>query len=471
MYLNRLLRLHFLGSTRPAWINGGLRAVKDQGGDCALLAQKEFGNLSMRHKRKLIALLLFTASLSHAQDGAPSERQMIQQLVLQVQALQERVKLLESQQQGGVASDAPPVAQAASTTDSQAAETATAPPDSLLEELHELRGIQWRGFGEVDYKVLNQKIPELGTYGFVPGSAGNFYTGDLDLFLTARISDKTSVLSDIVFEEQDAQSYAVDLQRLLLKYDYNNYLRMSFGRYQTGIGYYNTAFHSGSWLQTTADRPLIMEFADNGGILPTQAVGVSVTGAIPSGKWNLNYIAEYGSSDTKVPDLNMRGIEDENNGNDVNVGLFVRPDFARGLQIGGSIYHDQISDFSRGPKVRLGQTIVNGHVVYIQHGIEFLNEGFLIRHVYDQSPTVYNMPAFYSQISKQFGRVRPFFRYQYINANQGSIFNDVSLRYGPSVGARYDFNDFIALKAQLDQTLRKNEPDLDGAHLQLAFTF
>jgi len=246
---------------------------------------------------------------------------------------------------------------------------------------------------------------------------------------------------------------------------------MSFGRYQTGIGYYNTAFHHGSWLQTTADRPLIMEFADNGGVLPTQAVGFSFTGTIPSGGVGLNYIAEYGSSDTVRPELNGNVVEDENNGNHVNVGLFARPDSIPGLQIGGSIYHDQISDFTRGPSVRLGQTIVNGHIVYVRHGIEFLNEGFLIRHVYGQGSTVFNMPAFYSQISKQFGRVRPFFRYQYINANPSSLFGDVDLRYGPSFGARYDFNDFIAFKAQLDQTMRKGQADLDGLHFQLAFTF
>jgi hypothetical protein len=246
---------------------------------------------------------------------------------------------------------------------------------------------------------------------------------------------------------------------------------MSFGRYQTGIGYYNTAFHHGSWLQTAADRPLIMEFADDGGLLPTQAVGFSFTGTIPSGGLGLNYIAEYGSSDMMRPDLNGTMVEDENNGNHVNVAIFARPDSIPGLQIGGSIYHDQISDFARGPSVRLNQTIVNGHVVYVRHGIEFLNEGFLIRHAYEQSSTVFNMPAFYSQISKQFGRVRPFFRYQYINANPGSLFGDVSLRYGPSFGARYDFNDFIAFKAQLDQSLRKGQPDLDALHFQLAFTF
>src|SRR5258706_5535704 len=114
---------------------------------------------------------------------------------------------------------------------------------------------------------------------------------------------------------------------------------MSFGRYHTGIGYYNRAFHSGTWLQTTADRPLVMEFAHDGGVLPTQAVGLSFTGSIPSGRLGLNYIAEYGSSDTHLQNLAEAGIDDEDNGNHVNVGLFARPESIPGLQIGGGPYY------------------------------------------------------------------------------------------------------------------------------------
>src|SRR3984893_6048437 len=421
----------------------------------------------MRYKRTAI-ILVFIASLSHPQDAAPSERELIQQLVQQVTVLQEKVKVLESQQQRA---DAPSTAdatlQAASTTP-QAADN-NAQPASLSQELHEFRGIQWRGFGEVDYKVLNQRMSELGTYGFVPGSHGNFYTGDFDLLLTSRINDKASVLSEIVFGEEDAQKFGVDLERVLLKYDYNDHLKLSFGRYHTGIGYYN--FNSGSWGQTTADRPLIMEYANDGGLLPTQAVGLSITGKIPSGRLDLNHIAEYGSSDTIRPDLTGSTVDDENNSNHINVGLFARPESIPGLQIGGSIYHDKISDTVDGSSLRVSQTIVNAHVVYVRHGVEFLNEGFLIRHAYEGSSTVYNTSAFYSEISKQFHRIRPFFRYQYINANQQGLFDDVALRHGPAFGARYDFNDFIAFKAQLDHTLRKGLPDLNGLHTQLAFTF
>src|SRR5205085_10799985 len=97
----------------------------------------------------------------------------------------------------------------------------------LPQELHELRGIQWRGFGEANYKVLNQRTPELGSYGFVPGSHGNFFTGDFDLLLTSRINDKASVLAEVVIGEADAQRFEMDLGRVLFKYDYNDHLKMN----------------------------------------------------------------------------------------------------------------------------------------------------------------------------------------------------------------------------------------------------
>jgi hypothetical protein len=464
----------------------------------------------------LLLALAFVPGSSRAQTASPtdqeisnqktsdreiSEQETIAQLSEQIKQLQrqdrdllDRIKILELKQlpaspvaEVGPATQPtpaqPPLAQAAEET------TPLPTPASAPHDWHEVHGIQWRGFGEVDYQVLNQRTPEFASGGFVPGSAGNFYTDEFGLFLTARLTDKASVLSEIIFQEGDAQSYSVDLRRMLLKYDYNDHLKMSFGRYQTNIGYYNWAFRSAAWLQTAADRPLVMQYASDGGLLPTQAIGISVTGAIPSGKLGLNYVAEYGSADTVRPDLNGDNqVTDENNGNHVNVGFFLRPDAYPGLQIGASYYHDQISnnilEAVSGdpvppvpgflpPSTRYGQTIVNAYAVYVAHGIEFLNEGFLIRQVMIGGSLHFDNPAFYSQFSKQLGRVRPFFRYQYVNANSNpnSIFDDVGLRYGPSFGARYDLNSFIAFTAQLDHTARGGEPDLNGLQLQFAFTF
>lgn len=427
--------------------------------------------------------LLLTSGVLFAQNPAPSDQETVALLVQQVKALQqetaelrEKVKVLEA---GRTDAAAPPVDSNASPA-KPLQESAQVPQEASSDDtrgldarLHDVRGIQWRGFGEADYKVLDQRRPELGTYGFVPGSSGNFFTGDFELFLTSQLTDRTSVLGELVFEEGDAQSYKLDLRRVLLKYERNDHMKISLGRYQTGIGYYNWAFRSAAWLQTTADRPLVMEYASNGGLLPTQAVGVSVTGLIPSGKLGLNYLGEYGSSDTIRPDLNGSGqLNDENNSNHVLVGLFARPDAFPGLQVGASAYHDKISDSVAGPGVRYGETIVNAYAVYAAHKIEFLNEAFLIRFHLIGASSIFNTPAFYTQFSRQLGPIRPFIRYQYLNASSNNtVYDDVGLRYGPSFGARYDLNDYVAFKAQLDRIARRALPDLNGLHLQLAFTF
>src|SRR5580692_15417 len=439
----------------------------------------------LRVSSTTLAVLLLGASLC-AQDSAPGDQKNLELLVQQVKALQQetsdlREKVRNLEEERAVVPSVIPTPAAAPVTETPATQpspaTAEVAPQQSSPELtramHDVHGIEWRGFGELDYEVLNQRQPELATYGFVPGSAGNFYTGDLDLFLHSRLTEKTSVLADITFEEADAQTYKLDLRQALLKYEMNDHMKISFGRYQTAIGYYNSAFRSAAWLQTTADRPLIMEYASNGGLLPTQAVGLVLTGSIPSGKLGLSYVAEYGSSDTVRPDLNGSGIlNDENDGNHVLVGWFARPDWAPGLQLGGSFFHDKISDSEVSLSDRFGQTILNSYIVYVGRGFESLNEVFLIRETQLSTGTVFNMPAFYSQISRRWGRIRPFVRYQYINASeQNTLFNDIGLRAGPSFGARYDFNDWIAFKVQLDHTQRDDLPDLNGLHLQVAFTF
>jgi hypothetical protein len=424
-----------------------------------------------------VLVLLMARTSAWAQSASPNDQETISLLVRQVKELQnetlelrEKVNALQAERvsapvDAGVVSGAAVQLQAVSPAGAESR------PESNA-ALHEAHGIQWSGFGEVDYKVLNQRQPELGTYGFIPGSAGNFYTGDFDLFVHSRLTEKASLAADIVFEEIDAQSYKLDMRQALLKYDVNDHLKLSVGRYQTGIGYYNSAYRSAAWLQTTADRPLVMEYASNGGLLPTQAVGVSLTGAIPSGKLGLNYIAQYGSSDTIRPDIDGSGLlNDDNDGNHVLLGAFARPDWVPGLQLGASFFHDKISDTHKGQNERYGQTILDAHVVYLRHGLEFLNEGLLIRHSELHGPDLFNMPAFYTQLSKRVGHFRPFVRYQYVNTNSQSVFEDVLLRHGPSFGARYDLNDYIAFKAQLDHTLRKGQPDLNGLQLQFAFSF
>jgi len=112
-------------------------------------------------------------------------------------------------------------------------------------------------------------------------------------------------------------------------------------------------------------------------------------------------------------------------------------------------------------------------VVYTTPKLEFINEAFLIQHAVDGFRT-FNTSAFYSLISDNVsGKWRPFFMYQYANANSTRvIFDDVALRHGPSVGVRYDFNSYVGFKTQYEHTFRRTPlSGINTVSTQLAFRF
>jgi hypothetical protein len=135
------------------------------------------------------AIAICLAGTAQAQTAVSNDndKATIRLLVQQVHELQAKVTALEATQPSAntatVQPDAAPVA-------NEVLQNEPTELNRTLDQIHEVRGMQWRGFGEVNYQALNQRVPEFSGYGFVPGSAGNFYTGDLDLLITSRITDK-----------------------------------------------------------------------------------------------------------------------------------------------------------------------------------------------------------------------------------------------------------------------------------------
>lgn len=350
------------------------------------------------------------------------------------------------------------------------------------------QGIKIQGFGQASYKATDARPPETPFFGFRHGANNSFGVGDLDLFVTSQLTEKSMVLSEIDFRETSDQIFDVNVERLLLKHNVSDYLHLSFGRFHTSTSYYNSVFHHGDWLQTAADRPLAVEFSSNGGLLPTQAVGVSATGKVPSGALGLNYLFEYGTSDTIRPNILSPDEPsiDEGNGNGILGGLFVRPSWMPGLDIGGSFYHDRLSPTQVGAggeagggeaggegAVHIGQSIVSAHAVYVTPRFEFINEAFLIQHKVQETGDKFNTPAFYSLISQKLGRKwRPYVRYQYAHASDESpIFPDIGLRQTQSAGIRFDYSDYVAFKAQYDRTTRRELSTINDVIIQFAFRF
>jgi hypothetical protein len=392
----------------------------------------------------------------------------------QIAALEARVRELEARQpaQPSPAS----AATATETAKTDAAETkvgANANPASIAAHATHDAGAQ---HGEHDPDAAG--APRLQIQGFADvnlrassdkGRHTSFALGQLDLFITSRLSEKFDVLSELIIEANERNEFSFEIHRLLLQYTPNDNLRLGLGRYHTAIGYFNTAYHHGTWFQTTADRPFIFTFEGKGGILPLHNVGLQATGRVPGAPWGLRYVAEVGNGRaSRTPfDAAVQTAVDENNRKAFNLGLFARPKSLRGLQTGFSVYRDRLTPLNK-PSVE--QTIGAGYVVFQNARYESLNEFVLMRMA--SGGRVYNTPAFYMQFARQFGNVRPFFRYQYVNVpSDNPLYSDVGRRNGPALGIRYDISNFAAFKAQYEHTARRRRTALDELILQFSFTF
>ena len=416
-------------------------------------------SITMKRMLSSIALGLCLAVTVPAQaQQAPnpptSQDEVNRQLLQRLQELEDEVKQLKAQ------------AAAAPTP----APEPDPPPAVEAPAVHEVSPrLHLTVFGDVGAQLYNH-------------TPDTFLFGSLDLFMTARLSDRVSALGSVLFIAQNNNVIQPDVERLLLQIRQSDYFTVAVGRYHTWVGYYNSAFNYGEYLETTADRPFIYAFDDQGGVLPMQEVGVTMTGKIPSGTMGLNYVVEAGNGRGWGPGVEIaQNNQDAHNSKSINGGLFIRPDSLSGLQLGFSVRYDSLT--IPGPAIH--ETIATVHGVFVNSNYEILNEGVLVRHVEPSGP-VFTTSAFYTQFSRRFRAYRPYFRYQYFNAHDNDpvyVFaspNDYAPAYvstfvgrlnGPSAGIRYDFTEHSALKLQYDRISERRLPTVNGLTSQIAFTF
>jgi hypothetical protein len=416
-------------------------------------------------------------SLAVAQDGSSSandDHQVIQQLLQKVHQLETRLQEVEGREHTTPPPATTSVVPMTTPVLTEAREEGPRMLHASEQPLH------IRGYADVGFFAT----PGADN---TPGSHSTFALGQFNLFMTSRISPRAGVLAELVVEPDPSNGVGVDLERLLFNYSVSDSLNFSLGRYHSSIGYYNTAFHHSAWMQTTVDRPFLFDFEDDGGILPIHNVGLSVTGALPSRRLGLHYVVEVGNGRTSRSRLDeaVQNRIDENNRKSVNIGFFVQPERWQGLQAGVSYYVDRLTPdpgtlfqnpaspfpLSVAAEPRIDERILAAHLVYQTGHFEFLNEVLMIGHDLNGYRN-FHTPGFYSQISRRWGQARPYFRYQYVNANPYEpVFGDVGLRQGPTAGLRFDISESSAFKAEYDRIMLRGYNATNAMATQVSFAF
>ena len=408
-------------------------------------------------------------SASSEATGANAEREVVEQLLAQVQALQARVAELEMKESLNAANAVvtAPVGAAASGTAAGPASSPNSAPSPFPPDINEVaQRIHLNAYADMGYAADDQ------------GKGTNSFTlGSLDLFLTSRLTDKASVMGEFILLAQPDNKVEPDLERLMFQYKLNDYFTFGIGRYHTDIGYYNATFHHIQWFATPVDRPLVFHFDNDGGFMPLQEIGLSMNGNIPSGKLGLHWVAEVGNGrDHNPADEPAQNSVDTNHGKAFNINLSSHPAWFPGLITGFSFYHDDIT-MTEFPKV--GQSIMDAYVVYQKSHLEWLNEFVDIRDAVNHGRT-FHAPAGYIQISYGFGKYRPYLRYGWENSNSLDFILNSDLEGSPPAvsrqndvtgGLRIDINDFAALKVQYDRFTQRSLSAYDEFQTQVSFSF
>ena len=298
-----------------------------------------------------------------------------------------------------------------------------------------------------------------------------FALGQFDLYITSQITDRISFVGEVVFEAEDG--FIVDVERVLARYQFNNFFSIVLGRHHTEIGYWNTAYHHGSVLQPTIHRPLPFLFEDEGGAFPIHTTGILFTGD-NLGSLNFSYNVMIGNGLGSTP------TTDNDKNKSLSASVFIEP--VEGLTIGASGYVDKASKGALTLQVDsvevpipldkdMTQQIVTGTLVYFGSPIEIITEYSIVTNKLSggdgQSTT-----AIYVYGGYNIGKFTPYFRFDMMDYSDNEPYFIKNNTDQLIIGFRYDFNFLSSFRVEYQrQTFPDKDIKINRLTTQLAFGF
>jgi len=303
-----------------------------------------------------------------------------------------------------------------------------------------------RGFANVDFSARGGDSAPDDTTGRTAFALGQF-----DLYMVSKLADNITFLGETVFELDEQQEFAVDVERLQIGYHWSDALRLNVGRGHTALGYWNEAFHHGKLLQPTVERPEALKFEDDGGILPVHFVGLEASGRASLGAWDLSYVGYVANGRGPTPEV-VQGAFDANGSKAVGGKLSLARQGRRTFTLGPMVYHDVIppNPGQPGREGEIAQTILGAHLVYQDERFNLYSEYFHIRDEVRSTGERFSHEAAYAVGVVHFGKWSPYAGIDWQSLDSGDPY------YGPPLasvtralfGVRWDVVGFNALKLE-----------------------
>jgi len=313
------------------------------------------------------------------------------------------------------------------------------------------------GFGDISYISRDGNNND----GFVIGQAV--------AHLSAYLGDSLGVFAEVSATGKDSE-YSMEVERMIVKYDFSDQLKVSAGRYHTPIGYWNSAFHHGAWLQTTISRPEMVKFGSK--ILPIHFVGVLAEGTFQNNSLGLSYRAGFGNG--RHANIGRAGDAGDINGDKAWMAqLQIAPDGSYGLAAGIGFYSDEVTPGDRPP---VKESTVSAFAAWTRESPEIILEYLFSDHesVVDSSDSG-DVSAWYAQFGYRLKGDRnmwkPYARFEDTDVdNTDPLLFDQALDYDARIlGVRWDFNPYAAMKFEYRNEEFDNAGRENNFRVQLSF--
>jgi hypothetical protein len=313
------------------------------------------------------------------------------------------------------------------------------------------------GFGDISY-ISNDASDQDG-----------FAIGQAVAHVAASLDDSLSIFGEFSATARDSE-YSIEVERLIVKYDFSDRYKLSAGRYHTPIGYWNSAFHHGAWLQTTSTRPEVFKFGSR--IVPIHFVGVLLEGTLTGGDLGLGYKAGFGNG--RHANIARAGDAGDINGDKAwMLQVTAKPQNLYGLDAGIGYYSDEVSPTGLPPT---SEKTVSAYLAWTRETPEFIVEYLHSEHaLLTDSSVSGDVNAWYAQLAYRLPGERsnwkPYARVEQTSVDDSDpLLGADGLDYeGAILGVRWDFNPHAALKAEY----RNEEFDSNGREnnfrVQLSF--
>ena len=298
----------------------------------------------------------------------------------------------------------------------------------------------------------------------------NFSLGQIDI-LGLLLAGRGEGFIELVFEQPEGEEdFIIDVERLYAGYYFHRLATLRLGRFHTPFGYFTRRWHHGQYLMPQINRPVVIEFEDEGGPLPIHIIGFELEGKTQK----FGYILDIGNGNLQFGSDNISDFDVFKSA----VGkIYFKPSLFS--EIGVSVGYDPfVLRLENKREIEVRNLILGGNFAYDFPGkLLVIAEGFFFNDLESEKMGFGGFVLASYPVLKHVGRyideVIPYIQVEFINWEEENTWLDelskrgLTKKVGVLGGVKFVITSEVAIKFELRYDIPTSE---GGANIWGIFT-